>query len=1528
MAKKCTARKRMKDSEWFKEKMLLAESQEAGVVLNDEQQNFLADSLEETDDYCDDKATANAIFMSNLSPVGSLNDDTVAPRYDSNIQEQGYIENIVSNNESYDELPEKNDMILSVIEQMKSQVEKYNMVNQEKQSEIESLTSDIERYKDRVRVLGYAVKDGHSEQEAYLNREYYTVVNDLDECIKRRTTLSPHHIGIWEQSDIKGAFKNDVIPFSENLKEMKDIFEQMEDEENIASDIMYTYLRSLNEVDNYGKCKSLDIVLLDLQESNKIQKIEDENVSLAFQVSSLVKEREHIKLEYKKLYDSIKKTRAKIKLQTNSLQQKLNDQNSKSNKLRAQLKGKFSESQTNQHVTPLPKSKVIPKVVKKNDFSKSFNSYLNTKNIIQKCTKVLARGLLKIEIEPINAYFKNNRVVHRDYLKVTKEHVATLQELLDQARELKPLDEHIGRVSSTNASGLKPRSNTKNDRIPQPSSKSKKNKVDAHHRKFKSSANKNNHVSDCNANVKNVSLSKNSDTICLSCNECLKWIPIGRTFNLVGKPCPPSSSNDTSATVVSPRPILETIVILVVEPCPKLILRYAIARECLTRSMVNLEFHPLNIHEFGFEGILRNDDLPPWKFDYLRFTSIVEIVWYLDSGYSKHMTGHRNKLVNFVSKFIGTVRFENDHFVAIMGYGDLQMRNILIPRVYYIEGLGHNLFSIGQFCDSDLEVAFRKHTCFVRNLEGVDLQSGSRDSNIYTISMADMMKSSLIFLLFKASKTNSCQMGKSKKKSHPHKSEPSTNKKLQMLHMDLCGPMQFLRTKDEALEIIIKFLKQAQVSLNATVGITHNTSAARTPQQKGVVERRNRTLVEATRTMLIFSKSSLFLLAEAIATACYTQNRSIIHTRYNKTPYELLRDRKPELKYLHIFWALCYPINDFEDLGKLQPKPDIGIFIGYSPFKKAYRIYNKRTRQIMETMNVQFDELTHMASEQHCSGPDLQELTFGQISSKLVLNQNPSVVSTPIFAATLPPPDIARASSSSSSTSIDKDAPSDNRESLRIRLSISEYLVGILGLPCCHSSSSVRFLENAGEIIAASDVDRLMLVVADGAQSPQVPVPFPKDPYKAIRQAYLVRTDTESEPFDDPVETKTPKSPHMVAPPTLLSNSTPPMRHTKDSVDSDTFGARSMPSDSTTPLSPDHPLTHASPTLVPFLHRTARMVVRVPPAMSPGLSASIADVVAMSDSAFRKRFRSSYESSPSSSPPDLPSRKHYQGTSELVEDDEEEGDEEEDKEIEESSDSDSGSENAEDEGPTVEDEDPAAREEGLVAGDEGPGMRVESLSVGGGEVVPEGQQRAAPFVETAIGEPLRLGYGALRRREIALGEGRMPSVFEVGQSSGFVPESERSKKESTSPSPEWSSGSLPVSLAPFIVPSPISSHMRPLTVPSPVASPATAETEGFLTELGARVEMQGGLICDHMVRLGELLPTLFERYDRDIGELFTRSGAVKRMHREQLCGMPLVIRKRENRELRIQIAEERRARLDLAEIVDSMRRGQEPRGDV
>nr|GFC59705.1 integrase, catalytic region, zinc finger, CCHC-type, peptidase aspartic, catalytic [Tanacetum cinerariifolium] len=105
--------------------------------------------------------------------------------------------------------------------------------------------------------------------------------------------------------------------------------------------------------------------------------------------------------------------------------------------------------------------------------------------------------------------------------------------------------------------------------------------------------------------------------------------------------------------------------------------------------------------------------------------------------------------------YLGTVKFGNDHVAKIMGYGDYKIGNVTILRVYFVEGLGHNLFSVGQFYDPDLEVAFRQHTCFIRNLDGVDLLTGSRGSNLYTLSLQDMMASSPICLLSKASKTKS-----------------------------------------------------------------------------------------------------------------------------------------------------------------------------------------------------------------------------------------------------------------------------------------------------------------------------------------------------------------------------------------------------------------------------------------------------------------------------------------------------------------------------------------------------------------------------------------------------------------------------------------------------------------------------------------------------------------------------------------------------------------------------------------------------
>nr|GEX37419.1 retrovirus-related Pol polyprotein from transposon TNT 1-94 [Tanacetum cinerariifolium] len=310
------------------------------------------------------------------------------------------------------------------------------------------------------------------------------------------------------------------------------------------------------------------------------------------------------------------------------------------------------------------------------------------------------------------------------------------------------------------------------------------------------------------------------------------------------------------------------------------------------------------------------------------------------------------------------VRFGNDHVAAILGFGDLQWGNILITRVYFIEGLGHNYFSVGQFCDSDLEVAFRRNPCFVRNLEGVDLLKGDRSTNLYTINLYEMASASPICLMARVSSTKSwlwhqrlshlnfdtindlakndlvsglpkfkyhkehlcpsCEQGKSKRASHPPKPVLNSRQWLHLLHMDLCGPMRI-------------------ASINGKRYV-----------------------------LVIVDDYSRYTWAEVIATACFTQNRSIIHRRFNKTPYELINGRKLDISFLYVFGALCYPKNDREDIGKLGAKGDIGFFIGYSADSYAYRVYNRRTKKIMETMNVSFDELSAIAFEQRSSKPGLQ----------------------------------------------------------------------------------------------------------------------------------------------------------------------------------------------------------------------------------------------------------------------------------------------------------------------------------------------------------------------------------------------------------------------------------------------------------------------------------------------------------------------------------------------------------------------------
>nr|GEW37428.1 retrovirus-related Pol polyprotein from transposon TNT 1-94 [Tanacetum cinerariifolium] len=363
---------------------------------------------------------------------------------------------------------------------------------------------------------------------------------------------------------------------------------------------------------------------------------------------------------------------------------------------------------------------------------------------------------------------------------------------------------------------------------------------------------------------------------------------------------------------------------------------------------------------------------------------------------------------------LGTVRFGNDQFAPILGYGDLVQGNITINRVYYVEGLNHNLFSVGQFCDANLEVAFRKSTCFVRDLQGNDLLTDNRGSDLYTISLQESTSSTPLCLMAKASPTQawlwhrrlshlnfnyinllskkdaviglpklkyvkdqlcaSCELSKAKRSSFKSKAVPSSKRRLNLLHMDLCGPMRvasingkkYIMKSSSAVITVrtdrgTKFLNKTLNEFYKEEGIEHQTSTARTPKQNSVVERRNRTLVEAARTMLSASKLPLFFWAEAIATACYTQNRSIIIPTHDKKTYHIINDRKPSIKHLHIFGCICYITRDGENLDKIKEKGDLCILVGYSTQSKGYRVYNKRTGMIDESIHIHFDEIKEVS---------------------------------------------------------------------------------------------------------------------------------------------------------------------------------------------------------------------------------------------------------------------------------------------------------------------------------------------------------------------------------------------------------------------------------------------------------------------------------------------------------------------------------------------------------------------------------------
>ncbi|GJV29959.1 hypothetical protein Tco_1386407 [Tanacetum coccineum] len=313
-------------------------------------------------------------------------------------------------------------------------------------------------------------------------------------------------------------------------------------------------------------------------------------------------------------------------------------------------------------------------------------------NVVTKHT--IAPEMLKINVEYLNLRLLHNRSAHSDYLKHTQEEATILKEIVEQGNLQNPLNNSLDfalavtlknkdkRVrftesitsSRNNITKIASSSNLVSNK-PMLSSTGVKLSTSASGSHPSGNTKKDKiQQTPRNANVQHSKLNANSELQCVKCNGCMLF-----------------DNHDL----------------------------------CVLDFINNVNAHAKS------NSVKKSSKRKVWK----PTGKVVQIVlWYLDSSCFKHMIGDRSQLTNFINKFLDTVKFRNDHVEKILGYGDYKIRNVTISKVYYMEGLGHNLFSVRQFCDSNLEVAFRQHTCFIHNLEGVDLLHDSRLEHLYTCS--------------------------------------------------------------------------------------------------------------------------------------------------------------------------------------------------------------------------------------------------------------------------------------------------------------------------------------------------------------------------------------------------------------------------------------------------------------------------------------------------------------------------------------------------------------------------------------------------------------------------------------------------------------------------------------------------------------------------------------------------------------------------------------------------------------------------
>ncbi|GJU60647.1 retrovirus-related pol polyprotein from transposon TNT 1-94 [Tanacetum coccineum] len=969
LARNCTVRPKRRDAAYLQTQLQIAQKEEAGLQLQAEEFNLM-DVVADLDKI--EEVTANCILMANLQQASTLSTQTnTAPVYDSDgsakvkLHENCYnneIFNMFTQDEQYTKLPEP--------------IPKPHQVPQN-DSNVISEVSSVEQDGGTVEQHSANVEE---TQTAKFVRDFQSLANEADESLARHKALEleiERLLRAVVSQDIMSIMQNNFVVDTSNLQ--TELERTKERFKNCIIKKENEYAKLWN--DWYKKCEQCkyDKISYDKAYNDMQQKIKRMQAQLGDQKGK-GKDTPYVSNTLDPLPQKLENENVELEFLN-----KLHDTIYENAKLRAQLFDKIPQKvDTTNDLSNLVTSNSVP--------------ITNESKVIDN-DKVIAPGMFRINP------FKNSREEKFVPNKPTKASVRTNPITISQPHVI------IKKVVNSDSNGFcstgvdittktrrpQPRRNTKNDRAPSASKgsriKNKEVEVEDHPRNSLLSKNKKYMSSECN-NIKLAIRNDKSKIVCAMCKQCLITanhdacvLNYVNGMNSRSKKEKENISNIANqmkhkARVWKPKNVRSNEILASPKPSkPRMCLRWL-----PTGKMFDIKGKLNASSESNGDNACTPNPQEPTIKQFLNSTM-----------------------------FLGTVRFGNDHVAIILGFGDLQWGNILITRVYFVEGLGHNLFLVGQFCDSDLEAAFRRNTCFVRNIKGVDLLKRNRTTNLYTINLYDMAFVSLICLTARATSTKSwlwhqrlshlnfdtindlarndlvtdlpkfkyhkehlcpsCEQGKSKRASHPPKPIPNSKQRLHLLHMDLCSPMRiasingkryvlvivdnyshytwviFLRSKDKAPEEIKTFLKKITVILQAlviivrtdnstefksqvlqeyfnSVGISHQASSVYTPQQNGVVERRNRTL------------------------------------------------------------------NDCEDIGKLGVKGDIGFFIGYSANSCAYRVYNQRKKKIIETMNVTFDELSAMAFEQSSLKPGLQSMTSGQISSGLDPPYAPSIITT------------------------------------------------------------------------------------------------------------------------------------------------------------------------------------------------------------------------------------------------------------------------------------------------------------------------------------------------------------------------------------------------------------------------------------------------------------------------------------------------------------------------------------------------------